>query len=98
MWNLETVSYTHLDVYKRQDKKHPLYNKLDINKNTNYYIQDRYINIYFNPYKQSGDNTQYEFKIPYNAFKNKIEVFNNFFLINIETVSYTHLDVYKRQL
>ena len=66
------------------DKKHPLYNKLDINKNTNYYIQDRYINIYFNPYKQSGDNTQYEFKIPYNAFKNKIEVFNNFFLINIE--------------
>ena len=66
------------------DKKHPLYNKLDINKNTNYYIQDRYINIYFNPYKQSGDNTQYEFKIPYNAFKNKIGVFNNFFLINIE--------------
>ena len=66
-------------IQKSINDKHPLYNKLNIDKNTNYYIQDRYINIYFNPYKQSKDNTQYEFKIPYDVFKNKIEAFNNFF-------------------
>lgn len=66
-------------IQKNMDNKHPLYNNLNIDKNTNYYIQDKYINIYFNPYKQSEDDTQYEFKIPYDVFKNKIEAFNNFF-------------------
>lgn len=70
-------------IQKSINDKHPLYNKLNIDKNTNYYIQDRYINIYFNPYKQSKDNTQYEFKIPYDVFKNKIEAFNNFFFVSV---------------
>ena len=69
-------------IQSKISKNHPLYNNLNIDKNTNYYIQDRYINIYFNPYKQSGDNTPYEFKIPYDAFKNKIEASSNFFLVN----------------
>ena len=66
-------------IQKGINKDHPLYSNLNIDKNTNYYIEDRYINIYFNPYKQSQDDTQYEFKIPYDIFKNKIEAFNNFF-------------------
>lgn len=66
-------------IQKQINERHPLYNNLNIDKNTNYYIEDRYINIYFNPYKQSQDDTQYEFKIPYDIFKNKIEAFNNFF-------------------
>lgn len=70
-------------IKKGMTEKHPLYSNLNIDKNTNYYIEDRYINIYFNPYKQSQDDTQYEFKIPYDIFKNKIEAFNNFFLVPI---------------
>ena len=66
---------------------HPLYNNLNIDKNTNYYIEDRYINIYFNPYKQSQDDTQYEFKVPYDVFKNKVQAFNNFFFITVNKES-----------
>lgn len=66
-------------IQKGITEKHPLYNNLNIGKNTNYYIEDRYINIYFNPYKQSQDDTKYEFKIPYDVFKNKIEASNDFF-------------------
>ena len=66
-------------IQSKISKNHPLYNNLNIDKNTNYYIGDKFINIYFNPYRQSGYNTQYEFKIPYDAFENKIEAFNNFF-------------------
>ena len=70
-------------IQKGITDKHPLYSNLNIDKNTNYYIEDRYINIYFNPYKQSQDDTQYEFKVPYDVFKNKIEVSNNFFFISV---------------
>lgn len=67
------------EIQSRLKENHPFYDNLEIDKNTNYYIEDRYINIYFNPYKQSGDKTQYEFKIPYDIFKNKIEASANFF-------------------
>ena len=70
-------------IQKGITDKHPLYSNLNIDKNTNYYIEDRYINIYFNQYKQSQDDTQYEFKVPYDVFKNKIEVSNNFFFISV---------------
>ena len=70
-------------IQKGITDKHPLYSNLNIDRNTNYYIEDRYINIYFNPYKQSQDDTQYEFKVPYDVFKNKIEVSNNFFFISV---------------
>lgn len=66
-------------IKKEITEAHPLYGNLNIDKNTNYYIADRCINIYYNPYKQSQDDTKYEFKIPYDVFKNKIEAFNNFF-------------------
>lgn len=67
------------NIKNQLTEKHPLYDSLNIDKNTNYYIEDRYINIYFNPYKQSQDNTKYEFKVPYDIFKNKIEASGNFF-------------------
>lgn len=72
-------------IQKSINEKHPLYNNLNIDKNTNYYIEDRYINIYFNPYKQSEDSLQYEFKIPYDIFKNRIEASSNFFFIDISS-------------
>ena len=72
-------------IQKKISEKHPLYNNLNIDKNTNYYIEDRYINIYFNPYKQSEDSLQYEFKIPYDIFKNKIEASSIFFLTDISS-------------
>ena len=78
----DNKDYSRVITKNIQDKigeDHPLYNNLNIDRNTNYYIQDRYINIYFNPYKQSQDDTQYEFKIPYDIFKNKIEASANFF-------------------
>lgn len=70
-------------IQKGITEKHPMYNNLNIDRNTNYYIEDRYINIYFNPYKQSQDDTQYEFKVPYDVFKNKIEAFNTNFFFSI---------------
>lgn len=74
-------------IQSKISKNHPLYNNLNIDKNTNYYIEDRYINIYFNPYKQSQDDTQYEFKVPYDVFKNKVQAFNNFFFITVNKES-----------
>ena len=83
--NNENYSEVITEIIKKNiDSTHPLYNKLNIDKNTNYYIGDKFINIYFNPYRHCGDNTQYEFKIPYDAFENKIEAFNNFFLVNVK--------------
>ena len=49
-------------------------NKIDIEKDTNYYISDGGINIYFNPYQESNSNNKYEFKIPYDIFKTKIKM------------------------
>ena len=49
-------------------------NKINIEKDTNYYISDGGINIYFNPYKESKSNDKYEFKIPYDIFKTKIKM------------------------
>lgn len=66
-------------IQKIINEKHPLYNNLNIDKNTNYYIQDRCINIYYNPYKQSQNDLVYEFKIPFDIFKNNIEASSNFF-------------------
>lgn len=86
--NNENYSEVITEIIKKNiDSTHPLYNKLNIDKNTNYYIEDRYINIYFNPYKQSQDDTQYEFKVPYDVFKNKVQAFNNFFFITVNKES-----------
>lgn len=47
-------------------------NKIMINSETGYYLLDDGIGVYFNPYKDSYEKLDYEFKIPYSIFKNKI--------------------------
>jgi hypothetical protein len=47
-------------------------NKIIVNSETGYYLLDDGIGIYLNPYKDSYEKLDYEFKIPYSIFKNKI--------------------------
>ena len=84
------VSYTHLDVYKRQGQKHRQQGKQHgANKDhrrsaDEMCIRDRSI------YKFRGAN-----------IKNILDfehVFEDTKVIKLEPVSYTHLDVYKRQV
>ena len=48
--------------------------RISIDKYTNYYITGDGIGIYFNPYQTYSDNNLYDFKIPYDIFKNKIRM------------------------
>lgn len=65
-------------------------NKINIDKNTNYTIIPDGINVYFNPYKTSSDKINYEFKIPYDIFKNKIRIVTtNSIVANIDTQTIT---------
>lgn len=57
-----------IDSEKRNVDK----NRIIIDKYTNYYITGEGIGIYFNPYQTSKENNIYDFKIPYNIFKNKV--------------------------
>ncbi|MGL5330634.1 MAG: PdaC/SigV domain-containing protein [Peptostreptococcaceae bacterium] len=67
------------DISKYKDK-------IVIDKNTNYYIGDDGINIYFNPYKESKNSKQCEFKIPYDIFKSKISMIRSDNIVaNVET-------------
>ena len=69
---LQTVSYTHLDVYKRQR-----------------YVKDHFID--YDEYVQA-------------SLEDFLNLQNGLFIVNVsndsstEPVSYTHLDVYKRQV
>lgn len=47
-------------------------NKIIIDSKTGYYLLDDGIGVYFNPYKDNYEKLDYEFKIPYSIFKNKI--------------------------
>lgn len=61
-------------------------NKITIDKNTNYYIGNDGINIYFNPYKESKSSKEHELKIPYNIFKRKISMVKSDNIVaNVET-------------
>ena len=70
-------------------------NKINIDKDTNYYISDGGINIYFNPYKESKSNDKYEFKIPYDIFKTKIKMVKTDDIVaNIDTQTINKKDKY----
>lgn len=70
-------------------------NKIKIDKNTNYYIGDDGINIYFNPYKESISKNNYEFTIPYNIFKSKIRnIRTDEIVANIETQTISNKNKY----
>ncbi|MEG0843198.1 MAG: DUF3298 domain-containing protein [Romboutsia sp.] len=64
--------------------------KIEIDKYTNYIISDGGINIYFNPYKVKNSDLNYEFKIPYTEFKNKIKIVeSNNIVANVDTQTIT---------
>ncbi|MGL5348625.1 MAG: DUF3298 domain-containing protein [Peptostreptococcaceae bacterium] len=68
---------------------------VDINKNTNYIIVADGIVVYFNPYKSNRNNINYEFKIPYDLFKNKIKmIITNNIVANIDTQTITKSNDY----
>ena len=68
---------------------------VDINKYTNYIIVADGIVVYFNPYKSSRNNINYEFKIPYDLFKNKIKmIITNNIVANIDTQTITKNNEY----
>ena len=70
-------------------------NKINIEKDTNYYISDGGINIYFNPYQESNSNNKYEFKIPYDIFKTKIKMVKTDDIVaNIDTQTINKKDKY----
>lgn len=70
-------------------------NMIAINKYTNYIITDGGICVYFNPYKQSGDSINYEFRIPYTIFKNKIRIVEtNDIVATIDTQTITENNKY----
>lgn len=48
-------------------------NRITINSDTEYYLLDHGIGVYFNPYQDTYENLDYQFKIPYDIFKNKIK-------------------------
>lgn len=69
--------------------------KVTIDKNTNYYISEGGINIYFNPYKESKSNLEYEFKIPYDIFKSTIKMVKTDEIVaNIDTQTISNKDKY----
>ncbi len=69
--------------------------KSNIDKNTNYYISDEGINIYFNPYKKSTSNIEYEFKIPYKIFRNRINMVKTDYIVaNVDTQTITNKNKY----
>jgi len=69
--------------------------KSNIDKNTNYYISEEGVNIYFNPYKKSTSNIEYEFKIPYKIFRNRIDMVQTDYIVaNVDTQTITNKNKY----
>ncbi|RDY24097.1 DUF4163 domain-containing protein [Romboutsia maritimum] len=69
--------------------------RINIGKYTNYYIVDRGIKVYFNPYKESLSKSNYEFKVPDDIFKNKIKLVETDSIVaNVDTQTITKNDKY----
>lgn len=69
--------------------------RINIDKYTNYYIVDRGIKVYFNPYKESLRKSNYEFKVPDDIFKNKIKIVETERIVaNVDTQTITKNDKY----
>ena len=91
----EDIIYDYIIDYIKDNKLKFNRNKIKIDKYTNYEIIDDGINIYFNPYKSSGEDFKYEFKIPFNIFKNKIKMIHTSNIIaNIDTQTLTKNNKY----
>lgn len=91
----KTVIEKYINQYIKKNKLNIDKSKIKIDKYTNYEIVDEGINIYFNPYKSSYDNIKYEFKVPFNIFKNKIKIAETSNIIaNIDTQTITKNNKY----
>ncbi|WP_296645495.1 DUF3298 domain-containing protein [Romboutsia sp. 13368] len=91
----KTVIETYIKQHIKQNKINIDSNKINIDKYTNYEIVDEGLNIYFNPYKSSENNVRYEFKVPFDIFKNKIKIVQTSNIIaNIDTQTITKNNKY----
>lgn len=89
------VIYNYIMNYVKENKIKINNNKIKIDKYTNYEIIDEGLNIYFNPYKTSKENIDYQFKIPLTIFKNKVKMIQtNSIIANIDTQTITKNDKY----
>lgn len=89
------VIKNHIIKTKKDNKEGLDMSRINIDKYTNYSIIDGGISVYFNPYKESGKNIAYEFKIPHSIFKNKISVADTDSIeANIDTQTITENNEY----
>lgn len=86
----EKVIKNYIDKYIKKNHIKARKDRIKIGKYTNYIIEDGGLLIYFNPYKNSEENINYEFKIPYEIFSNKIKIIQtDEILANIDTQTLT---------
>lgn len=91
----DKVIKNYIDKYIDKNKLNIDKEKININKYTNYIITDGGISVYFNPYKGSKEKEVYEFKIPYEIFKNKIKIIETDDIVaNIDTQTITKNNKY----
>lgn len=91
----EDVIHNYIIDYIKDNKLNINTNKIKIDKNTNYEIIDEGINIYFNPYKTSEEDEEYQFKIPFTIFKNKVKMIQTSNIIaNVDTQTITKNNKY----
>ncbi|WP_052356875.1 DUF3298 domain-containing protein [[Clostridium] dakarense] len=91
----DEVIKNYIDKYIDKNKSNIDKEKININKYTNYIITDGGISVYFNPYKDSKEKAIYEFKIPYEIFKNKIKIIETDDIVaNVDTQTITKNNKY----
>lgn len=91
----DEVIKNYIDKYIDKNKLKIDKEKININKYTNYIITDGGISVYFNPYKDSKEKGIYEFKIPYEIFKNKIKIIETDEIVaNVDTQTITKNNKY----
>src|SRR5699024_741656 len=95
----EDIIHDYIIEYIKKNKLNINKNNIKIDKNTNYEIIDEGINIYFNPYKSSEESVEYEFKVPFNIFKNKIKMMQTSNIIaNVDTQTITKNNKYMNSI
>lgn len=88
--NYKKNIYDYINNYIKENKLKINKDRIIIDKNTNYIISDGGLLIYFNPYKDSEENINYEFKVPYEVFENKIKIIETDDIVaNIDTQTIT---------
>ncbi len=88
--NYEKVIKNYIDKYINKNNIKVNKERISIDKYTNYIIEDGGLLIYFNPYKDSKENINYEFKISYEIYSNKIKIIQTEeILANIDTHTLT---------